>query len=89
MADDRIDQLSKRFKRHAVGRPSTAQRDRARHSFYLDSDLISQIDKAFKDLNHRLYPKQVSKSEFLEAFMQHGLEHIEAIEATLSAAGEE
>jgi hypothetical protein len=89
MADDRISELSKRFKRHGVGRPPTAHRERARHSFYLDSDLISKIDQAFKDLNHRLYPKQVSKSEFLEAFMQHGLEHIEAIEITLSAAGEE
>ena len=88
MSEDRISELSKRFRRHGVGRPPTAQRDRARHSFYLDSDLIAQLDKAYKDLNHKLYPKSVSKSEFLEAFIQHGLEHVQAIEAVLSRAEE-
>lgn len=92
MADDRISELSKRFRRHAVGRPATSTRTRERHSFYVDSDLIEQLDKAYKDLNHRLYPKTVSKSVFLEAFIEYGLEHIDDIKATLpesSQAAEE
>jgi thymidylate synthase ThyX len=88
MADDRISELSKRFRRHGVGRPPESTRTRERHSFYVDSDLITQLDQAYKDLNHKLYPKSVTKSQFLEAFIEHGLEHVSAIEAKLSETGE-
>lgn len=88
MTDDRISELSKRFKRHGVGRPPRSTRPRERHSFYVDSDLISRLDKAYKDLNHKLYPNSVTKSEFLEAFIEHGLGHISSIESKLSNARE-
>jgi hypothetical protein len=85
MSDDRIDQLSKRFKRHGVGRPTTSSRSRERHSFYVNSDLIAQLDKAYKDLNHDLYPKTVSKSAFLEAFIEYGLAHVSDVKGNLTA----
>jgi hypothetical protein len=89
MPNERIDRLSKRFKQHGVGRPSAKTRSRERHSFYVDSALIAQLDKAYKDMNHELYPQSVSKSAFLEAFIEYGLAHVSDVKGSLTAPGEE
>jgi hypothetical protein len=76
MSDERIERLSKRFSTHAVGRPSRSNRARARHTFYLDTDLVNRLDRLYQEVNHELYPKRISKSVFLETLIEHGVEHI-------------
>jgi len=67
-------------------RKSTGLRTRDRRSFYLDSDLTDQLDKQYKALEHELYPRELTKSEFLEALFEYSLDHIEDIKARVSDA---
>jgi hypothetical protein len=86
-SDDRIAKLSQRFKSHAVGRrPQETPRTRERHSLYLDTDLIAQASQAYRDISHELYPHNVSKSEFWEALLGYGLEHLADLKQVLSNA---
>lgn len=89
MAGDRIDKLSERFQRHAAGRPRSRTRSRIPKSFYLDEELFSQLDRAYRDVNHQLHPESVSKSVFLEALIEYGLDNLEAIKAAARAAQEQ
>lgn len=86
--DDRIAKLSQRFKTHAVGRRPENNRTRERHSLYLDSDLIAQANKAYKDISHQLYPKTVSKSVFWETLLGFGLNHLAELKAALAENAE-
>jgi hypothetical protein len=76
MSEERIERLSKRFSTHAVGRPSKSSRARARHTLYLDTELVNRLGALYQEINHELYPKRISKSVFLETLIEHGLEHI-------------
>ncbi len=87
-SQDRIANLSQRFKTHAVGRKPTTTRTRERHSLYLDGDLVEEMDKRYKQTAHELYPRSLSKSEFLEAVLEYGLAHLDAVKAELSEASE-
>lgn len=87
--EDRISRLSKRFKQHAVGRPAATARSRERHSFYLDADLVGQLDQTYRDLSHALYPRNLSKSTFLEALIQYGLNHLDELKSVLADASED
>jgi hypothetical protein len=81
MSDDRklrINKLSERFKER-VGRPKQPGKDRERRSYYLDTAVAEQIDKGYKDFNHNVYPKSVSKSVFIETILEYGLDNIESI----------
>lgn len=84
MADDRISRLSKRFKTHAAGRAAAKDRNRERHSIYIDADLMEQLDQTHKLVDHELFPQSISKSVFLEALLEYGLDHLEEIKAGLS-----
>jgi hypothetical protein len=84
MSEDRIERLSKRFSTHAVGRPRRTSRARARHTFYIDTDLVNRLDRVYQEVNHELYPKQVNKSTFLETLIEYGLGHIADLKTTLS-----
>jgi hypothetical protein len=88
MPEDRIAKLSQRFKTHAVGRKPASNRNRERHSLYLDSELVARLDKTYRELNHKIYPKNVSKSAFLEALIEYGLDHLAELEESLSEASE-
>lgn len=79
----RINKLSQRFKTHTVGRRAASPRSRERHSFYLDGELVSRLDRTYRDVDHALHPHAVSKSAFLETLIEHGLEHIDEIQARL------
>ena len=84
MADDRISRLSQRFKTHAVGRKPASGKTRERQTFYLDVELGTRLDKIYRDLNHQLYPAKISKSAFLEAVIEHGLDRLPEVKAALS-----
>jgi hypothetical protein len=86
MSEERIERLSKRFSTHAVGRPRRSSRVRARHTFYVDTELVNRLDALYQEVNHELYPKQVNKSTFLEALIEYGLGHIADLKATLREA---
>jgi hypothetical protein len=83
MAEDRIAALSQRFRRHTLGRPTATPRVRERHSFYLDGALVELVDRTYRDVNHRLHPALVSKSDFLESMIEYGLAHQDAVESVL------
>jgi hypothetical protein len=75
---ERISKLSSRFqKTEAV--PEKKPKKRDRHSLYLDTTLVEEADRAYKEVNHQLYPAEISKSQFLEALLQYGLDHIEEV----------
>jgi hypothetical protein len=61
-----------------------SRRLRRRHSLYLDSELVEQLDRAYRELNHRLYPAEVSKSAFLEAVLRYGLDHLDEVRRALA-----
>jgi hypothetical protein len=76
MADDRINRLSERFRRHEVT-PSPPQiPSRGRRSFYVDLTLVARLDETYRVLRHDLYPLELTKSEFLEALLEFGIEHL-------------
>src|SRR5262245_29524702 len=72
-SSQRISRLSKRFTTHAAGRRRDNERMRERRSFYLDAELVSQMDRVYRELNHALFPKQISKSLFLETIIERGI----------------
>ncbi len=84
MREDRIARLTERFKTHGVGRKRNTERARERRSFYLDGEVVERLDRSYKETNHALFPQTVNKSEFLEAILEYGLDHIEDVKATLS-----
>jgi hypothetical protein len=86
MSDERIERLSRRFSTHAIGRPKRTNRSRARHTFYIDTELVDRVDALYQEINHELYPKQVNKSTFLEALFEYGLGHVADLKATLREA---
>jgi hypothetical protein len=89
MPEDRISKLSQRFRTHAVGRRPSSPRNRERHSFYLDVDLVQHLDKSYRDLNHELYPQvSLKKGDFLEALIEYGLGHLPEIKKALSESRE-
>lgn len=84
MADDRISRLSKRFKTHAGGRAATKDRNRERHSIYIDADLMARLDQTHKLVDHELFPQSIGKSVFLEALLEYSLDHLDEIKSGLS-----
>jgi hypothetical protein len=82
--EDRIARLSQRFKTHTGGRPKNDNKSRERQSLYLDANLMERVDRAYKDVHHQLYPKDISKSAFLEVMLEYGLENVETIKSRLS-----
>jgi hypothetical protein len=88
MSDDRIERLSRRFSTHATGRPKRSNRARARHTFYIDTELVNRVDALYQKVNHDLYPRQVNKSTFLETLIEYGMGHIADLKATLSEAAQ-
>ena len=89
MSDDRIAKLSQRFKTHAVGRRPQNTRTRERHSLYLDTELVAQANRAYKDISHQLYPMSVSKSVFWETLLSYGLAHLPELKDALAKNAEE
>ena len=81
---DRIAKLSQRFKTHGAGRPKQTPKQRERQSLYLDAGLTERIDHTYKDLAHELYPTSLSKSAFLEALLEYGLENLDTITSRLA-----
>jgi hypothetical protein len=81
---DRIAKLSQRFKTHGAGRPKQTPKQRERQSLYLDAGLTERIDHTYKDLANELYPTSLSKSAFLEALLEYGLENLDTITSRLA-----
>ena len=89
MSDDRIGKLAQRFKTHAVGRRPQNARTRERHSLYLDTELVAQANRAYKDISHQLYPKSISKSVFWETLLTYGLDHLPELKEALAKNAED
>lgn len=86
--NDRVEQLSQRFKRHNVGRRPQNTRTRERQSLYLDTELMQRADQSYRDLGHQLYPQTLSKSLFWETLLGYGLDHLDDIKQLVSEATE-
>jgi hypothetical protein len=87
MAEDRIDKLAECFRTHATGRKST--RKRTPTSLYLDGEVVSRLDKVYRDCSHDLHPVVLSKSMFLETLIEYGFDHLEDHITLLKEAAEE
>jgi hypothetical protein len=74
----RINRLSERFKKRS-GRLKQSVKERARRSFYLDIGIAERLDKDYKEFNHQVYPHTVSKSVFMEAVLEYGLNNLPSI----------
>jgi hypothetical protein len=57
-------------------------------SLYLDGEVVSRLDKAYRDCSHDLHPIVVSKSVFLETLIEHGLAHLDKLKPLLKEAAE-
>ena len=75
MSEDRISRLSQRFNKHTAKQQTTSSRNRDRHSFYLDAELVNRLDRTYREMNHQVYPKEISKSVFLETLIEYGLDN--------------
>lgn len=78
----RIQKLSERFKPQANRRQS-ATRERQRRSFYLDIEIVERLDKEHKALNHEVYPQTISKSVFMEAVLEYGMNNLSEVKALI------
>ena len=83
----RIQKLSERFKPQAIRRQS-ATRERQRRSFYLDVEIVERIDKEHKALNHEAYPQTISKSVFMEAVLEYGMNNLREVKALIQERSE-
>jgi hypothetical protein len=57
---------------------------RTRHSFYLDTAVVRSLDQAYKKTHHELYPREISKSDFLEECLRYALSDLDTIKSHLS-----
>jgi hypothetical protein len=91
MSEDRLEALRQRVSRMPVGKstPKTeSSRDRARHTFYLDKEVVKYIDNAFKAAVHDLYPLDIEKADFLEACLKFALSNQEEVKRLIQAEKE-
>jgi hypothetical protein len=56
---------------------------RTRHSFYLDTAVVRSLDQAYKQTYHELYPREISKSDFLEECLRYALSYLDKIKCNL------
>jgi len=56
---------------------------RTRHSFYLDTATVRSLDQAYKETYHELYPREISKSDFLEECLHYALLSLDKIKGNL------
>jgi hypothetical protein len=56
---------------------------RTRHSFYLDTAVVRSLDQADKRTFHELYPREISKSDFLEECIRYALSKLVKIQWNL------
>lgn len=82
--EERIARLSTRFRRQPADPAVRPSRIRERQSFYLDARVVARLDVVYHDLVHELYPRKLSKSAFLEALFEHGLDDLDAIRTRLT-----
>ena len=80
----RIEALSKRFTQTSQPPSSkTSDHNRSRHSVYIDTDLMNELDELYRELKHEAYPTELKKSTFLEAMLRQGLENLDEVRASL------
>ena len=54
------------------------------NSFYLETAVVRSLDQAYKQTSHELYPKEMSKSDFLEACLRYALSDLDTIKYNLN-----
>jgi hypothetical protein len=88
MAEERIEAMRQRLvhKQPTKTEQQRREHDRSRHTLYLDKTLVKQIDQAFKDTAHEVYPQEVTKADYLEACLKFALAHQDQVKTFLLSA---
>ena len=51
---------------------------------YLDTEVVTRANTAYRDISHELYPRSISKSAFWEAALGYALDHLPELKQILS-----
>ena len=63
--------------------------DRRRHSLYFSDKLNTDLERAFRQVAHDIFPQAIEKSDFLEMCFLYCLEHIDDIRSALRETAKE
>ena len=82
----RIEALKQRFDTPVRETTSSepSNNTRRRHSVYIDQLLMQRVDEMYKQVQHEIFPKEITKSAFMEQLMGQGLENIDKVKDALS-----
>jgi hypothetical protein len=83
----RIEALGQRFIRptDTQGKKTvtSSESNRRHHSIYIDEGLMDQVDFVYKEFRHQAYPKEITKSVFLEQLLQRGLQDLDGVKSSI------
>ena len=82
----RIEALKQRFDTPVRETTSSepSNNTRRRHSVYIDQLLMQRVDEMYKQIQHEIFPKEITKSAFMEQLMEQGLENIDKVRNALA-----
>ena len=82
----RIEALKQRFDTPVRETTSSepSNNTRKRHSVYIDQLLMQRVDEMYKQVQHDVFPKEITKSAFMEQLMEQGLENIDKVRNALA-----
>ncbi|SRR5579884_3786873 len=66
-----------------VERSDQQKSERKRHTLYYSTSLNTQVDNAFKQVAHDIFPLEIEKADFVEACFHYCLENLGDIQALL------
>lgn len=62
----------------------TSGNTRKRHSVYIDQELMQQVDDLYKQIQHEVFPTEITKSAFLEQLLEQGIQNLDKVKVALA-----
>ena len=79
----RIARLTDRFQTPVKEDEPTPATQLKPYTLYFASDTRHKLDRAFKDVQHQLYPTDFRRNEFYTALLEVGLQHLDEVAQTI------